>query len=153
MISVDPRGFDCGCSPYWLAAGPVGWVHSTGVSGAERSGTDVRCRTLTCRNGVLAGQRHFPGNFDTEAVAQRPSTALNGVKVQVEGTVEGDNLWFAEGERFLVTEARPARHDRDSRSDSFLRDGGRWAVRCVDFGEGLDSFRNEEVRSNSSAIG
>jgi hypothetical protein len=47
---------------------------------------------LTCQNGVLAGQRGYSGNFDTEAVAQRASTALNGIQPQVNGTVEGDNL-------------------------------------------------------------
>jgi hypothetical protein len=86
-------------------------VHSTGVNGVELSSTDVAYRTLTCQNGILAGQRRCLGNFDTEAVAQRASTALNGVEVQVNGVVEEAGFSTLEGERFSVTEVRAAQHE------------------------------------------
>jgi hypothetical protein len=103
MISADRRDADPGCSPYRAVGMARWWVHSMGINCVERSPTDFPYRTLTCQNGVLAGQRRCPGNFDTEAVAQRASTALNGVKVQVNAGVEGDNLSTVKGERFLVT--------------------------------------------------
>jgi hypothetical protein len=44
------------------AVGAARWrVHSTGVKGVERSSTDAPCRTLTCQNDVLAGQRQCSG--------------------------------------------------------------------------------------------
>jgi len=121
MIAAERCGADCVCSPNRQSAQSVGWVHSTGVNGIERSSTDVTYSTLTCRNGVLAGQRPCPGKFDTEAVAQRASTVLNGVKVQVNGVVEDVHLSLWRGERFSVSEVRVAPHDRVGQSDSFLR--------------------------------
>ena len=68
MISAERGRADSGCSPYWAVGGARGWVHSTGVNSVERPATDVPYQTLTCQNGVLAGQRLSPGNFDTEEV-------------------------------------------------------------------------------------
>jgi hypothetical protein len=108
MISIPRRRAGHGCSPYPTIGVDHWWVHSTGVSSVERSSTGAPYQTLTCQDDVLAGQLLQPGKFDTEAVAQRASTALNGIKVQVKGGVEDDNFIFVEGERFLVTES-PAR--------------------------------------------
>jgi hypothetical protein len=68
MIAAGWCDAGLGCSPYRLPTQSVGWVHSTGVNGDERSPVGVRCQVLTCRNGVWAGQPRCPGNFDTEEV-------------------------------------------------------------------------------------
>jgi hypothetical protein len=112
MISTEWRPADSWCSPYRPIGAAHWWVHPTDLDGVERSSTDLRYQTLTCQNDVSAGQQYCPGNFDTEAVGQRASTALNCVKPQVNGTVEGNGLSCVEGEHFPITEVRPAPQHR-----------------------------------------
>jgi hypothetical protein len=126
-----------------------GWERATAVNDIERRPKAFNGRALTSVFAVSAGQGLVRGNVDTEAVAQRASTAPNGVKVQDNaGGVEGDKLSFVEGERFLVTEVRTARHVRDRGRGNFLRDGGGLGARRAEFGGGRHSFWNEEVWSN-----
>jgi hypothetical protein len=90
----------------------MGWVHRTGVNGAEWPSLGAVYQTLTCRNGGSAGQPYCPGNVHTEVVAQRRPIALNGVEPQVRGAVEGDGVPCLLPEHFSVTEVRLSLDDR-----------------------------------------
>jgi hypothetical protein len=57
----------------------------TVISGFDRANADLP-------DQVAAGQGGVVHRYDTEVVAQRRPTALNGVESQVNGTVAGDNI-------------------------------------------------------------
>jgi hypothetical protein len=81
---VDHLVLHCGARPRRWRAGVV--------NGGQRRHSDVKpiqrlpvCSIFWCFCWLIV----WPGKVDTEVVAQRASTALNGVEVQVNGTVDG----------------------------------------------------------------
>jgi hypothetical protein len=61
----------------------LGWVRATAINGIEGHPTALKGKALTSVFAVSAGQGLVCGNVETEVVFQLPSTALNGVKPQV----------------------------------------------------------------------